>query len=205
MDGFNRIHAILGASPHCIATHPSDMCVALAALDATVNLDGPSGDAHDALRRFSSAAWRHARHRNESAARRTDHVDRSAGAARSRLPRRIARCAIARAMPLRWCRWRRRSRSTDGTMRDVRLALGGVAHKPWRARLPRRRSWAQAPTPTPSPVRPMRNWRQPCRDRHNGFKIELAKRVIVATLSELRRRRSGDEHHPDRRSSESRR
>ena len=43
MDGFNRIHAILGASPHCIATHPSDMCVALAALDATVNLAGPSG------------------------------------------------------------------------------------------------------------------------------------------------------------------
>jgi xanthine dehydrogenase YagS FAD-binding subunit len=43
MDGFNRFHAILGASTHCIATHPSDMCVALAALDATVNLVGPAG------------------------------------------------------------------------------------------------------------------------------------------------------------------
>ena len=40
MQGFNRIHAILGASPHCIATHPSDMCVALVALDATVNTTG---------------------------------------------------------------------------------------------------------------------------------------------------------------------
>ena len=43
IDGFNRIHAILGASEHCIATHPSDMCVALAALDATVHVDGPGG------------------------------------------------------------------------------------------------------------------------------------------------------------------
>src|SRR4030095_2746451 len=41
--GFNRIHAILGASSHCIATHPSDMCVALAALDAIVNIEGPTG------------------------------------------------------------------------------------------------------------------------------------------------------------------
>src|SRR6202166_263972 len=44
MEGFNRIHAILGTSPQCIATHPSDMCVALAALDATVNVMGPAGD-----------------------------------------------------------------------------------------------------------------------------------------------------------------
>ncbi len=43
IDGFNRIHAILGASEHCIATHPSDMCVALAALDATVRVNGPDG------------------------------------------------------------------------------------------------------------------------------------------------------------------
>ena len=43
LDGFNRIHAILGASSQCIATHPSDMCVALAALDATINIEGPTG------------------------------------------------------------------------------------------------------------------------------------------------------------------
>src|SRR6185436_13493271 len=41
--GFNRIHAILGASPSCVATHPSDMCVALAALDAAVIVEGPAG------------------------------------------------------------------------------------------------------------------------------------------------------------------
>src|ERR1041384_7363829 len=44
LDGFSRIHAILGASSQCIATHPSDMCVALVALDATVNVAGPAGD-----------------------------------------------------------------------------------------------------------------------------------------------------------------
>ena len=43
IDGFNRIHAILGASPDCVATHPSDMCVALAALDAVVHLEGKGG------------------------------------------------------------------------------------------------------------------------------------------------------------------
>src|SRR3954454_17134542 len=44
IDGFNRIHAVLGTSDHCIATHPSDMCVALAALDATVRVSGRGGD-----------------------------------------------------------------------------------------------------------------------------------------------------------------
>src|SRR5205823_6906459 len=44
IDGFNRIHAILGATTHCIATHPSDMCVALAALDAAVRVRGPNGE-----------------------------------------------------------------------------------------------------------------------------------------------------------------
>src|SRR5438874_6092869 len=44
LDGYNRIHAVLGTSEHCIATHPSDMCVALAALDALVRLSGPRGE-----------------------------------------------------------------------------------------------------------------------------------------------------------------
>ena len=58
--GVNRIHAILGASEHCIATHPSDMCVALAALDASVQVDGPSGPTDDSVRRLSSPAGKRA-------------------------------------------------------------------------------------------------------------------------------------------------
>ena len=49
IDGFNRMHAILGASPACVATHPSDMCVALAALDAVVHLRSTSGERTVAL------------------------------------------------------------------------------------------------------------------------------------------------------------
>src|SRR5207248_5491563 len=44
IEGYNRMHAILGQSEHCIATHPSDMCVALAALDAVIRVRGPNGE-----------------------------------------------------------------------------------------------------------------------------------------------------------------
>ena len=67
--GLNRMHAILGASEACIATHPSDMCVALAALDATVHVAGPAGDARDRVCRFPSAAGEHAAARHQPANR----------------------------------------------------------------------------------------------------------------------------------------
>ena len=51
-DGYNRIHAILGQSQQCIATHPSDMCVALAALDAIVRVHGPNGEREIAFADF---------------------------------------------------------------------------------------------------------------------------------------------------------
>ena len=87
LEGFNRIHAILGASEHCIATHPSDMCVALCALDAVVNVEG----------RHRRAPARHSRdfHRlpgdtpevdTNLAARRTGNFDRLAGGGSSGLP-----------------------------------------------------------------------------------------------------------------------
>ena len=59
-EGYNRMHAILGASEQCIATHPSDMCVALAALDAVVHVRGPERRARDPDRRLPRAARRHA-------------------------------------------------------------------------------------------------------------------------------------------------
>ena len=58
IDGFNRMHAILGASDACVATHPSDMCVALAALDATVHLEGADGARTPALRGAAPPAGR---------------------------------------------------------------------------------------------------------------------------------------------------
>ena len=103
MDGFNRIHAILGASPHCIATHPSDMCVALAALDARRQSARSVGDADAAVRGLPSAARR-------DAATSTPICSRASSSRRSICrrarapPSTIARFAIAPATRLPWCR-----------------------------------------------------------------------------------------------------
>ncbi len=66
LDGYNRIHAILGQSEQCIATHPSDMCVALAALDAVIRVQGPAGERTIPIRRFPSPPRHHAERRDES-------------------------------------------------------------------------------------------------------------------------------------------
>ena len=79
IDGLNRMNAILGASEACIAVHPSDMCVALAALEATVQVAGPSGDRAIPIRRFpSSARATRRRNRHQSRARRNHHSGRAA-------------------------------------------------------------------------------------------------------------------------------
>ena len=184
MDGFNRIHAILGASPLCIATHPSDMCVALAALDATVNLAGPSGTRTLAFGDF---------HRlpgetpdidtNLQPGELITSVDLPGSSARlpstyrkvrDRASYAFALVSVAAAL-----------RVEGGVVRDVRLALGGVAHKPWRAAAAEAILLGHAPTPDVfaraadaelAPAVPL---------ARNGFKIALARSVIIATLSEL--------------------
>ena len=129
IDGFNRSHAILGASPSCVATHPSDMCVALAALDAIVHLGERGRRAHAAAHRPAPPARGPSRYRDGARARRADHRGRAARRCRSPRARPTARCATGRAMPSRWSRSRPRWIWTAGTSRDVRLALGGVAHQ----------------------------------------------------------------------------
>ena len=88
IDGVNRINAILGTSEACIATHPSDMCVALAALEATVHVDGPSRDAHHRACRFPSPARQHAAARHQPASR-----------TRSSRPSSFRRRVLARTIP----------------------------------------------------------------------------------------------------------
>ena len=77
--GFNRIHAILGASEACVATHPSDMCVAFAALDAIVHLRRLQRRAHASLHGVASPSGRASGDRDRAEARRVDHCDRIAG------------------------------------------------------------------------------------------------------------------------------
>ena len=134
IDGFNRIHAILGHSEHCIATHPSDMCVALAALEAVVRVDRAGRRARDPVRRVPPPARRHARTSTPTCG--PDEiitaVDLPAeGFAehhaylkiRDRPSYAFALVSVAAALEM-----------DGGTIAEARLALGGVAHKPWRDR-----------------------------------------------------------------------
>ncbi len=184
LEGFNRIHAILGASPNCIATHPSDMCVAMAALDATVRVQSSSGERSIPLVDF---------HRLPGD---TPNVDTNlangelitsvdlppAPFARRSVYRKVrdrasyafALVSVAAALELE-----------DGVIRQVRVALGGVAHKPWRAvtaetfLLGKRCDQETLRQAAALELEPAQGF------EHNRFKIELAKRTIVSTLAEL--------------------
>jgi xanthine dehydrogenase YagS FAD-binding subunit len=133
ISGLNRIHAILGTSEHCIATHPSDMCVALAALDARVRTIGRAGE-----RTIPFASF-HRLPGNEPERDTSLHADEIVTAVelppkgfasnytylkiRDRLSYAFALVSVAAALEM----------SGDG-VKEARLALGGVAHKPWRDR-----------------------------------------------------------------------
>jgi xanthine dehydrogenase YagS FAD-binding subunit len=131
--GFTRYHAILGASEHCIAVHPSDMCVALAALAAVVRVSGPGGDRAIPFEDFHRLPGDRP---DLDTSKRPDElitaVDLPAEGfrvhhayvkVRDRASYAFALVSVAAALRL------------DGeTIADARLALGGVAHKPWRDR-----------------------------------------------------------------------
>ena len=184
VEGFNRMHAILGASPACVATHPSDMCVALAALDATVRLSNAQGE-----RRLPFADL----HRLPGDEPGRDTVLEPGDlitavelpalplAARSvyrkvrdRSSYAFALVSVAAALAIE-----------NGTVKDVRLALGGVAHKPWRAAKAEQALRGQPATEAAFRAAAAAELAgaEPLRD--NGFKVELAQRTIIAVLNEL--------------------
>jgi xanthine dehydrogenase YagS FAD-binding subunit len=186
IDGFNRNHAILGASPACVATHPSDMCVALAALDATVMVEGPSGPRTIPIVDFHRLPGDTPQ--IETVLQPGDLITavvlRANGVAgrssyrkvRDRSSYAFALVSIAAGIEL------------DGDIiKDVRLALGGVAHKPWRAHIAEatlkgrpatRAAFRQAAEAELAPARGLAD---------NSFKIELATRLITDTLEKLTR------------------
>jgi xanthine dehydrogenase YagS FAD-binding subunit len=185
VDGFNRIHAILGTSPGCVATHPSDMCVALAALDAFVEVEGPTGarsigftDLHrlpgDTPERdtmlepgelITAVVLPQLPFAGRSSYRKVR--DRSSYA--------FALVSVAAALDI----------GEDGSIRDIRLALGGVAHKPWRATKTEALLRGQAPTEAIIRAAAEAELADAVPLRDNGFKIELAKRTIVAVIADL--------------------
>lgn len=184
IDGFNRMHAILGASPACVATHPSDMCVALAALDAMVYLKGRDRERKLPFTDFHQLPGEHPE--QETSLRPGELVTaielrpfsfsgRSTyRKVRDRASYAFALVSVAAAIEI-----------DDGMVKDIRLALGGVAHKPWRAFAAEAAlkgnpatedSFRAAADVELADAKPL---------RHNAFKVELAKRVITAVLTEL--------------------
>ncbi len=182
--GFNRIHAILGTSESCIATHPSDMCVALAASDAVVHVEGSDG-----ARRIPMVDF----HRLPGD---TPEVDTNLR--RDELITAVDLPALPLARNSVYRKVRDRSsyafavvsvaaalRVEDGAVEDVRLALGGVAHKPWRAFEAEgalRGAEATEESFRRTADKELRNAKG---FAHNAFKIELAKRTIVGVLNGL--------------------
>lgn len=184
IEGFNRIHAILGASEQCIATHPSDMCVALAALDAVVTVQGAKSDRQIPITQF---------HRLPGDTPQIDTVLQHGElitavdlpnlpfAARShylkvrdRASYAFALVSVATALDIE-----------NGVIRAARVALGGVAHKPWRAVAAEKilvgakvnqETFRAAAAATVKEAKPQ---------KYNKFKVEMAKRAIVRSLTEV--------------------
>jgi xanthine dehydrogenase YagS FAD-binding subunit len=184
LDGFNRIHAILGASEDCIATHPSDMCVALAALDAIVQVTGTNGQRAIPIVDF---------HRLPGDTPQTDtnlHPDELITAvelpalpfARNSLYRKVrdrasyafALVSVAAALAVE-----------DGVIKDARLCLGGVAHKPWRAFAAEKLLVGSPPSETTFKGAAAEELKSARGYRHNSFKIELAQRTILSVFKTL--------------------
>jgi xanthine dehydrogenase YagS FAD-binding subunit len=184
LEGFNRNHAILGASAMCVATHPSDMCVALAALDAIVHLHGRGGARTLPFTELHRLPGEHpdidtvlepgeliTAVELPSLPFATTSTYRKV---RDRASYAFALVSVAAALQLEGDR-----------IADVRIALGGVAHKPWRAwkaEAALRNGPATEQAFRAAAIAELAD-AKPLRD--NGFKVELATRTLIAVLGDL--------------------
>lgn len=184
--GVTRIHAILGASEHCIATHPSDMAVALLALDATVELEGPEGE-----RRSVPLAEFHRLPGD------TPHVETVLQ------PGEII-TAVTLPPPVRGRQVYRKVRDRasyafalvsvaavvrleDGRIAHAALAFGGLAHKPWRDRSVEDLLLGEAPSEALFDRAADRLLAEARGQGGNDFKIPLARRTLKAVLADATR------------------
>jgi xanthine dehydrogenase YagS FAD-binding subunit len=183
INGVNRMHAVLGTSEACIATHPSDMCVALAALEAKVHVAGPSGERVIAFVDFHRLPGdTPQRDSNLGADEIITAIELPAkGFAanysylkiRDRLSYAFALVSVAAALEL------------DGdSIKNARLALGGVAHKPWRDPAAETALRGKAANATTFGQAADLLLREAKGFAHNSFKIDLARRAIVRALTQ---------------------
>ena len=181
LEGLNRGHAILGTSESCIATHPSDVAVPFVAFDAVVHTVGPSGSRAIPIDDFyllpgDTPQREHPLEHGElivaievpplPLARRSLYLKY-----RDRESYEFALVSVAAAVHV-----------DGGEVADVRLALGGVGTKPWRARRAEARLAGAPATPESFAAAAAEELRDAVPREHNAFKVELAKRVIVRGL-----------------------
>jgi xanthine dehydrogenase YagS FAD-binding subunit len=187
IDGYNRMHAVLGTSASCIATHPSDMAVALVALDARVRILGSAGERVIPLAEL---------HRLPG-----DHPERETTLEPGELITAVEVPPLSFALRSLYLKVRDRASFAfalasaavaldvaGGTIRDARVALGGVGTKPWRA--PEAEAVLRG---RPAAVETYRAAADAALAGavprvHNGFKIELARRTLVRALLRLEAR-----------------
>ena len=181
LKGFNRMHAIFGANEKCIAVHPSDMCIALVALDAIVHVSGPKGERKIPFQEFHRLPGDTPQKDNtldrgelivaieipENQFQKNVHYLK----VRDRASYAFALVSVAVALELK-----------GDTISDVRLAMGGVAHKPWR--LTETENFLKGKTANESTFQQaaqvsMKNAKG---FGHNNFKLKLAPNTIVEAL-----------------------
>lgn len=184
LGGFNRIHAVLGTSAECIASHPSDMCVALAALDATIRIEGTGGAREVPINDFHRLPGdTPERDTNLNAGELITAVDLppalNGGNWRYRKVRDRASYAFALVSVAGFLQLE------DGVVKNVRIAVGGVAHKPWRAILAERSLHGQVFSEAAARHAAELELAVATGYSHNTFKIELAKRTITSVLTEI--------------------
>ncbi|MBU6455094.1 MAG: xanthine dehydrogenase family protein subunit M [Cyanobacteria bacterium REEB67] len=181
IEGYNRMHSILGASNKCIAAHPSDMCVALAALDAVIHTKGPSGE-----RKIKMADF----HKLPGS---TPEIETM-----------LAPAELITAVELpavgfnkNWCYLKVRDRASyafalvsaatcleisGGKIKSARIALGGIAPKPWRSVEAEKLLIGKTPDEATFRAAAEAALKSAKGYEHNKFKIEMSKRTIVRAL-----------------------
>jgi xanthine dehydrogenase YagS FAD-binding subunit len=186
VNGINRINAILGTSEACIATHPSDMCVALAALEAKVHVAGPAGQREIAFADFHRLPGDTPQHDNNlqpneivtaiELPARGFAANHSYLKIRDRLSYAFALVSVAAALEIE-----------GGRIKEARVALGGVAHKPWRKPEAEAALRGQAADETAFAKAADVLLRDARGFEHNAFKIGLARRAVIRTLTQAAR------------------
>lgn len=181
IDGFNRIHAVLGTSEQCIATHPSDMAVAMIALDATVHVTGPKGERKIPLTQFYLLPGSTPDRENAlEAGEIITHVTLPAlpqNAKSHYLKRRDRQSyefALASAAVILDLNGRK--------IRKAQIALGGVGTRPWRSPEAERALTGHDATENTFRAAAVAALHGAKPHRDNAFKIELAKRTLIRAL-----------------------